>query len=175
MSRSARRIQRADRSAPVGRVAVSEYGDFSDQQVKHLEMIQAVVARLSNSGFFVKGWAITVTAALLAIAVDQDQWDLAAAAAAPTVLFWILDASFLRSERLFRHLFSRVASGQEAPFFMGATSEPYVARVRAEAKRGEAANDASSRLKTFGRLTLVLFYGAVLLACAVVALIICRA
>lgn len=153
---------------------MTEYGDFDDHQVKHLEMIQAVVARLGTNAFLIKGWAITVTGAFVAFAVDRDQWELAAASVVPTVLFWILDASFLRNERLFRHLFARVTKGHEKPFFMGATSKPYVKRVKEEAENDKSKEDVSSRFKTFWRETLWLFYGAVILIALVVAVIICR-
>lgn len=32
--------------------------EFSDARIKHLDMVQAVVARLGGNGFVVKGWAI---------------------------------------------------------------------------------------------------------------------
>lgn len=153
---------------------MAHYGDFEDHQVKHLEMIQAVVARLGNNAFFIKGWAITVTGAFVAFAVDRDQWELAAASVVPTLLFWILDTTFLRNERLFRHLFARVATGQETAFFMGATSKPYIERIKRDAEHANTTEDVSSRFKTFWRETLVLFYGAVILIALVVAVIICR-
>ncbi len=43
------------------------YGDFEDSHVKHLEMIQSVVARLGNNAFLIKGWAITVAAAFVGL------------------------------------------------------------------------------------------------------------
>jgi hypothetical protein len=151
-----------------------EYGDFDAHQVKHLEMIQAVVARMGNNAFLIKGWAITVAGAFVGFAVDRNQWTLAAASIVPTLLFWILDASFLRNERLFRHLFIRVTTGEEKPFFMGATSKSYVMQIKAEAKQDESKEDVSSRFRTFWRETLLLFYGAIILMALVVAVIICR-
>jgi hypothetical protein len=153
---------------------VQNYRDFDPHQVKHLEMIQAVVARLGSNAFLIKGWAITVTGAFVGFAVDRNQWELAAASVVPTLLFWMLDASFLRNERLFRDLFARVTRDEEKPFFMGATGESYVARMKAEAKLDESKDDVSSRFRTFWRETLVLFYGAVFVMALVVAGVICR-
>lgn len=153
---------------------MTEYGDFDDQHVKHLEMIQSVVARLGSNAFLIKGWAITVAGALVAFAVDRDQWELAATSLVPTMLFWILDTSFLRNERLFRHLFARVANGQESPFFMGATSKPYVKQVKEEVASHKAREDVSSRFGTFWSETLLVFYGAEILIALVVAIVICR-
>jgi hypothetical protein len=154
---------------------VQGYDDFPDKQVKHLEMIQAVVARLAGHGFLIKSWAITVAGAFIGFAVDRHQWGLALVALAPTLLFWLLDASFLRNERLFRDLFDRVRQGIEAPFYMGATAPDYVARVRREAQEGKRSEDIGSRLKTVGREALVLFYGAIILACVVTTAIVCHA
>lgn len=137
-------------------------------------MIQAVVARLGSNAFLIKGWAITVTGAFIGFAVDRNQWELAAASVVPTLLFWMLDASFLRNERLFRDLFARVTRDEEKPFFMGATGESYVARMKAEAKLDKSKDDVSSRFRTFWRETLVLFYGAVIVMALVVAGVICR-
>jgi hypothetical protein len=154
---------------------VDRYEDFVDNQVKHLEMIQAVITRLGGNGFLVKGWAVTVAGAVVGFAVDRQQWGLALVALAPTLLFWLLDASFLRNERLFRDLFDRVRKGLEPPFYMGATAPDYVERVRHEAKENKRSEDIGSRLQTFWREALVLFYGAIILACLVTAAIVCHA
>jgi hypothetical protein len=36
-----------------------ESQEIDERRVKHLEMIQAVVARLGNNAFLIKGWSIT--------------------------------------------------------------------------------------------------------------------
>lgn len=38
----------------------SGYESFEDQRIKHLDMLQAVIGRLGNDSFLVKGWAVTV-------------------------------------------------------------------------------------------------------------------
>ena len=153
---------------------MDEYDSFSDNRIKHLEMIQAVVARLGSNGFLIKGWAVTVAGFFLGFGVNREKWGLALAGAAPTVLFWLLDASFLRNERLFRDLFDRVRKGGEDPFYMGATAPHYLDRIKAEATTGERAENIGSRWLTLWREALVLFYGSILLACIVTAFIICR-
>jgi predicted nuclease of restriction endonuclease-like RecB superfamily len=151
-----------------------DYQDLPDNQIKHLEMIQAVVARLGNNAFLIKGWAITIAGAFLAFAVNREKYGLALAALAPTILFWILDASFLRNERLFRHLFDRVRQGLEPPFVMGATAPVYVERVKKEAEEDEKKENIGSRWRTFWRETLVLFYGAIILTCLIAAALLCH-
>lgn len=151
------------------------YDDYESNRVKHLEMIQAVVARLGGNGFLVKGWAITIAGAFLAFAINREKYGLALAALAPTFLFWLLDTSFLRNERLFRSLFDRVRKGLEPPFYMGATAPDYVERIKQEVKEDEKKEDISSRWRTFWRETLLLFYGAVIATCLISAALICHA
>jgi hypothetical protein len=95
-------------------------------------MIQAVIARLAGNAFLMKGWAITLAAGAFGFAVSSDRWLLALVAVITTIAFWALDAYFLRCERLFRELHSRVAgSGDDIqPFFMGATSPAFVKSVK---------------------------------------------
>ena len=38
---------------------------LDDGRIKHLELIQMVVARMGNNSFLIKGWSLTVTGALL--------------------------------------------------------------------------------------------------------------
>ncbi len=74
----------------------------------YLEMIQAIVSRMASHSFLVKGWTITVTAALMALSASIDcGWPMAVAGPA-IVSFWWLDAYYLRQERLFRCLFDHV-------------------------------------------------------------------
>jgi hypothetical protein len=149
-----------------------EHSDLSDHQIKHLEFIQAVVARLGNNGFLIKGWAITIAGAFLAFGVNRDKWQLAAAGLAPTFLFWILDASFLRNERLFRHLFDAARRGNVEVFFMGATGPSYVKEVEKQFNEGAAQENIASRWATFRREALLLFYGAIILGTVIVAALI---
>ena len=116
-------------------VAAITYQDFDAARVKHLELIQAVIARLGNNGFLVKGWTITIAAALFGFAVESDTWQLALVAVFVSLAFWALDAYFLRCERLFRELYRRVSDQQESipPFFMAATEAEFASSAPGEA------------------------------------------
>jgi hypothetical protein len=43
---------------------------LDDQQIKHLEFVQAVIIRLANDSFLMKGWALTVAGLIFGFAVD---------------------------------------------------------------------------------------------------------
>jgi hypothetical protein len=74
----------------------------------HLEMIQAVVNRMSVNSFLLKGWSVVLISALFALAAGDSEALFVYIAYFPAVAFWLLDAYFLRQERLFRKLYDRV-------------------------------------------------------------------
>ncbi len=77
-------------------------------RVKHLEMIQAVVARLANEAALIRGWALTVSSAFFGLAAASLSARVAAVGLLPVVAFWGLNAYYLRAERQYRSLFDRV-------------------------------------------------------------------
>ncbi len=95
---------------------------------KHMDYVQAVIARLANNSFVMKGWALTLTTALLGFAVSRGQALLAVSALVPAIAFWLLDTYFLRQERAFRHLFADVASKRVTAFAMN--PREYAAREK---------------------------------------------
>jgi hypothetical protein len=147
---------------------VRAYREFEEQRIKHLELIQAVISRLGNDAFLMKGWAVTVAGAFVGFAINSNNWGLALASAIPTVTFWGLDAYFLWCERLFRHLYARVRAhdSEVEPFFMAATRDSFVAKASASSEEPVA-----RKLKVAGSWTLFLFYGVLLVAAVVVAII----
>lgn len=82
--------------------------DRSDEKIKHLEFIQAVINRMANTSFLLKGWSITVIAGLFAFSARQNEETLLGLAMVLTFVFWGLDAFFLWQERLYRALYEHV-------------------------------------------------------------------
>ena len=144
-----------------------EYEAVSENRIKHLEMIQAVVARLAGNSFAVKGWALTVAAAFIGFAANQDDSSIAFAGIVPIVFFYGLDVYFLQAERLFRVLYEAVRAGDDQiePFFLGATTGDFRKRML-RAGRDVAWHDTS------WRPTLLVFYGGLVAATVVAALLI---
>lgn len=94
-----------------------------DDRVKHLEFIQATIARQASHSFAVKGWSLTVSAAVYAYSAGNLQWWLAIVAMLPPVAFGWLDAFYLRQERLFRALYDAAIQPNAAlPIFSMDTS-----------------------------------------------------
>ena len=94
--------------------------DNNERILKHLEFIQGVVNRLGRNSFLLKGWsmAVLVAGALLMVRLRPDQPLLALTLLLPVVGFWMLDAYFLRQERLFRAEYNRVRQQDETDFAM---------------------------------------------------------
>jgi hypothetical protein len=139
-----------------------DYLAFEDQRVKHLEMIQAVVARLGGNGFLIKGWAVTLASAFVGLAVNAEDCSFARVGIASSLIFWGLDGYFLRAERRFRILGERVRKFDTKiePFFMGATAKSFIEEFDGKQRWELSWGGASASW------TLLIFYGA--LACATI-------
>lgn len=83
--------------------------DRSDQH-KHMDYVQAVITRLANNSFLMKGWALTLSSALLGFAITEKHAGLALVAIVPATAFWVLDTYYLRQERAFRNMYADIAA-----------------------------------------------------------------
>lgn len=98
------------------------------QILKHLEFIQATIARLAQNSFTYKGWAITlVSAAFTVLGQEKISHHVLLIGLLPAIGFWVLDAQFLRSERLFRCLYNDVRLLKQTDFDM--STRPYDSHV----------------------------------------------
>ena len=84
-----------------------------DNKRAHLQMIQAIIDRMSVNSFLLKGWSVVLVSALLALAAGGSQKLFVCLAYFPAIAFWALDGYYLRQEKLFRKLYDRVRSLDE--------------------------------------------------------------
>ncbi len=81
---------------------------------KHLEFLQNNIGRMNQCSFYMKGWAITLASALIAVFVTTITKEYPGnkiyicAAIASTLLFWILDSMYLVKERKFISIYNDV-------------------------------------------------------------------
>jgi hypothetical protein len=127
-------------------ISSSEEIDRADWH-KHLDYVQSIISRRANNSFVMKGWALTVTLALLGFASTRSDAMLALLATMAVAAFWFLDAYFLRQERAFRLMFADVAAKKLTAFILNPTS--YAKKI--------------SWWKTIRSLSLSVFYGALLM------------
>ena len=90
-----------------------------EEKMKHLEFVQNVITRMNTNSFQLKGWAITIVSALLALFASSDNEVLYIfVAIVPTLIFWFLDAYYLQQERKFIGLYNDITDGKEKSFNM---------------------------------------------------------
>ena len=81
---------------------------------KHLEFLQNTISRMNQCSFHMKGWAITLASALIAVFVSTISSDNPGnkiyiySAVVSTVLFWFLDSLYLSKERKFIAIYNDV-------------------------------------------------------------------
>jgi hypothetical protein len=79
-----------------------------ERKLKHLEFLQSVITRMNVNSFFVKGWAVTLIAAMFAFAAKDSNTKYVFITIVTTIIFWLLDAYYLSQDRQYRALFNEV-------------------------------------------------------------------
>jgi len=127
--------------------------DTDENRRAHLTQIQLVIIRMAANSFLLKGWSVTLVAALFALASVDSRQEFALLALLPAIVFWGLDAYYLRQENLFCELYDGI---REAPLgtlkdTFSMDTKPYESKVQ-------------SLLKTLGASTVAVFHGAIVVA-----------
>lgn len=79
-------------------------------RVAHLNMLQGIISRMAGYSSTVKNFAVTIAAASLAFAFQEDTLAPLWIALGASLLFGGLDAYYLYKEKAFRAAYDRVAS-----------------------------------------------------------------
>ncbi|MGF7217616.1 hypothetical protein GGR92_003791 [Spirosoma lacussanchae] len=120
---------------------------------KEIDLIQGVIARMSQNAYYTKGWSVSLIAAVLAFGKDNLQTILQT----PVLLFilllvwtsfWYLDAYFLRSEQAYRKLYNYVIRHSAD-----------AQRVRYSLDAGQYRSQTPSEWRLMVSLSLRVFYG----------------
>jgi hypothetical protein len=82
---------------------------MEEEKRQHLEFIQNVITRMNTNSFQIKGIAITIVSALMAIYASTPKAIFIFLGIPPTLLFWFLDSYYLQQERKFRGVYNDVA------------------------------------------------------------------
>lgn len=96
-----------------------------EKKLKHLEFIQQAINRMASNLFLLKGWTVTLIAALFALAASRQNDAYFVLAYFPTIMFWLLDGYFLSQERRFRSLYDHVAKATEADIDFSMNTQPF--------------------------------------------------
>lgn len=97
---------------------------------KHLEFLQGAINRMAGNLFILKGWTITLIAALFALAAKDTNKVFAVLAYFPLLMFWVLDGYFLSQERCFRSLYNHVRTLDDDKIDFSMDTRPYKSTYR---------------------------------------------
>ncbi|MGP1416162.1 MAG: hypothetical protein ACTTJ6_09640 [Treponema sp.] len=82
--------------------------NFSEDNRKYLDYLQALITRMNSNSFQLKGFAITIVVALLAVFASTQKVAFILITIVPLLIFWFLDAFYLQQERKFRGIYNDV-------------------------------------------------------------------
>jgi len=100
-----------------------------EKKLKHLELIQAIISRLANNSFLLKGWSVVLVSAFFALSAKDQSLYFIYLAYFPAIAFWILDGYFLWQERLFRKLYDGVRVKKESDIDFSMNIAPHLSEV----------------------------------------------
>lgn len=138
---------------------------LTEERRKHLEFVQAVIARQAGNSFLVKGWALTVATAVYGYAASKDKWAVALVGSVAVLAFWYIDGFYLRQERLYRCLYKGVVAAGFGP--PPRPPEPALYSMDAS---GYGSDPGNGRRQVLWSDPLRVYFGALVVAGLVVAL-----
>ena len=88
------------------------------QQLKWLEMLEAVITRMADNQFKLRAWGVGLGSAIIGFAAKDNNPRVALLALLPALTFWLLDAYYLALEEKFRDKCAKAPTDQKtAPRF----------------------------------------------------------
>lgn len=96
-------------------------------RIAHLTMLQGVISRMGSNSFTLKALSATFGSAAVAImaTVDKPSLYYPIAAIVPILIFWLMDAQYLRYERAYRNLYDHVRRGEDIETY-SLNAEPFM-------------------------------------------------
>lgn len=93
-------------------------------------MLQGIIARMGSNSFTLKALSATFGSAAIAVmaTAQNPSSHYAFAALVPIIIFWLMDAQYLRYERSYRKLFERVRRGEEVDAY-DLNAEPFMSET----------------------------------------------
>lgn len=119
---------------------------------KEIDLIQGVINRMAQNSFLLKGWAITIIVAVLALTketlITNNITYFSMILLIPLIVFWYLDAFFLHKERCYIKLYDWVI-----------INRPKTEDFQYSLNYSRFEKEVESIAKTMLSSTLITFYG----------------
>ena len=96
-----------------------------DAKVEHLKLIQGTISRLAGNSFLLRGWTVTLVAALFAFGAKEADRVFVVIAWVPLLVFAGLDAYYVMQERRYRDLYNAVAAKPETGIDYSMDTTPF--------------------------------------------------
>lgn len=126
--------------------------DEKENLHKEIDLIQDCIKRMANNSFLLKGWAISLASIILTFSPkDINQFLLSSVILIIIVVFWSLDAYFLRLERMYRKMYDWVLHERKK----GNTAYEY------DLNPYRFENQVKNTISIMYSKTLFLFYGVI--------------
>lgn len=122
----------------------------------HLDMIQAVIGRMADSGAETKRWTITVAGAAFGVSALNGMWYLSVIGLVVVIALSVVNMNYLHQEHLFIKLFE-AAARDEVPLY--------------DMKKDRFKDEVCSSSETYLSWSVIGFYGAFAVAGVTAALI----
>ena len=135
-----------------------ESGVSIEEFHKEIDLVQACVSRMAQNSFIIKGWAFMLVAAFIALTAESlDLYAICAVGIFVLLVFWCLDAFFLKMESLYRFKYEWVivqrSKGNRENLY---DLNPYQSKTWATGKKAPSVISVM-----FSRpCTLLMFYGS---------------
>ena len=124
--------------------------DFSSYELEEIAAIQNIARRMATNSFIIKGWSVATLGIILLLSGTLDQ---ALIAVFVLLVFWYLDAYFLRQKETYRALYTEIVENRLN------TSNGFLDMRTA---RYEAGIEVPRSSKLMRSKTLLIFYGSIL-------------
>ena len=120
-----------------------------NKKIKHLEMIQKIISRMSGNLFLLKGWTVTLILGVFTLLVKNLNNYSIIFPFCVLFIFWLLDGFFLSMERRFRCLYNEVRTKDESEIDFNMDCNKFH-------------NGRNTWFRAFFSKTLIIFYGSIL-------------
>lgn len=135
-----------------------QMSDGRQDKIAHLGFIQNVISRMGSNSFLLKGWSVTLVAALFVLSSKDSNTNFVFIALLPAIVFWILDGFFLSTEKQFRTYYDKVGKDE-------IISDQFIIDLTLlnDGKKLTVKQKIISWLKAAFSFTLVAFHGIILI------------
>ncbi len=86
-----------------------------EKKMQHREFVQNAITRMNSNSFQIKGLAITIVSAFLAIYAAENKVLFIIIPVPFIIVFWFLDSYYLQQERKFRGIYNDICGLNQDP------------------------------------------------------------